>query len=76
MGIVVTSLETSVPWWNRFLEAEPIDRGTWLASEIGDYVGTLLGYPKCDISGAFWASPGGTVLSVRALTKRYRPGIV
>ena len=64
VGVAVTDLERSIPWWTRLLEREPFHRGTWLAAETDDYVGRLLGYPGCDLSGAFWSLPGGTVLEM------------
>ena len=63
-GIVVESLDRSIPWWNRFLQVEPFERKTWKAAELDDYVGRVVGYPDCDLSGAFWALPGGTVIEM------------
>ena len=64
VGVAVTDLDRSIAWWSRLLDSEPFDRGTWLAAEIGDYVGTKVGYPNCDMSAAVWALPGGTVLEL------------
>ena len=64
IGIAVTDLDVSVPWWSYFLDEEPFHQGTWLAAEVEDYVGRILGYPNCDMSGAFWALPGGPVLEM------------
>lgn len=64
IGITVADLEVSVPWWSYFLESDPFMQGTWVAAEIDDYVGDIVGYPDCDMSGAFWALPGGTVLEM------------
>ncbi len=36
---------------------------TWVAAEIDDYVGDIVGYPNCDM-GAFWKLPGGTTLEM------------
>ncbi len=63
-GISVESLDRSIPWWTRFLQSEPFQRGTWTASELDDYVGRVLAYPECDMSAAFWALPGGSVLEL------------
>ena len=64
VGFVVSSIERSIPWWSTFLGREPFDEGTWLSSEIGDYVGRAVGYEGCDLSAAFWSVPGGTVLEL------------
>jgi catechol 2,3-dioxygenase-like lactoylglutathione lyase family enzyme len=64
VGVAVTDLEVSVPWWTRFLEKEPFMQGTWIAADVEDYVGKIVGYPNCDMSGAFWALPGGAVLEM------------
>ncbi|MCY4620395.1 MAG: hypothetical protein OXD34_00965, partial [bacterium] len=64
VGVAVTDLEVSVPWWTRFLEKEPFMQGTWIAADVEDYVGKIVGYPNCDMSGAFWALPGGSVLEM------------
>lgn len=64
VGIVVKDLKASIEWWTRFLGEGPFDVKTWLASESEDYVGRLLDYPDCDMLGAFWALPGGTVLEL------------
>ena len=62
-GIVVESLDRSIPW-NRFLQVEAFERKTWRAAELDDYVGRVVGYPDCDLSGVFWALPGGTVIEM------------
>ena len=64
VGIVVKDLEVSIPWWNHFLEAEPFWKATWLAADIDDYVGHIVGYENCDMTCAFWSLPGGTVLEM------------
>ena len=64
IGIVVKDLEVSIPWWNHFLEAEPFWKATWLAADIDDYVGQIVGYENCDMTCAFWSLPGGTVLEM------------
>ena len=64
IGVAVTDLEVSAPWWTRFLETEPFMQGTWIAADVEDYVGKIVGYPNCDMSGAFWALPGGSVLEM------------
>jgi len=64
VGITVKSLEVSVPWWSYFLEAEPFWQASWLAADIGDYVGHIVGYKDCDMTCAFWELPGGTVLEM------------
>lgn len=64
VGITVTDLEASVEWWTAFLGVAPFDTKTWRADDTDDYVGRIVGYENCDMSGAFWALPGGTVLEL------------
>jgi catechol 2,3-dioxygenase-like lactoylglutathione lyase family enzyme len=64
VGIAVSSLEVSIPWWSEFLGEDPFDQKTWLAEDTDDYVGGIVGYEGCDMSGAYWALPGGTVLEL------------
>lgn len=64
VGIVVSSLERSIPWWSRLLGAEPFQRMTVLAADTEDRIGRIVGYPGCDLSAAAWALPGGTVLEM------------
>lgn len=64
VGIVVSNLDRSIDWWTKFLGDKPLEVKTWLAEETDDYVGRILGYPGCDMSGAFWSLPGGTVLEM------------
>jgi catechol 2,3-dioxygenase-like lactoylglutathione lyase family enzyme len=64
VGIVVSSLDRSIPWWSRLLGAEPFQRVTVLAAETDDRIGRIVGYPGCDLSAAAWALPGGTVLEM------------
>ena len=46
VGVAVTDLEVSVPWWTRFLEEEPFMQGTWIAADVEDYVGKIVGIPQ------------------------------
>lgn len=64
VAFAVTDLDRTIAWWSRLLDSEPFDRGTWRAADIGDYVGTKVGYTNCDMSAAVWALPGGTVLEL------------
>jgi len=64
IGIVVSSLDRSIPWWSRLLGAEPFQRTTVLAADTDDRIGRIVGYPGCDVSAAAWALPGGTVLEM------------
>ena len=64
VGITVSDLDVSIPWWTTFLGEEPFAVKTWYAKDTEDYVGRLVGYRDCDMSGAFWALPGGTVLEL------------
>lgn len=64
VGFVVSDLEQSITWWSLFLGQEPFDQGTWLAADIDNYVGRMVGYEACDLSAAFWSLPGGTVLEL------------
>lgn len=64
VGIVVSSLDRSIPWWSRLLGAEPFQRVTVRAADTDDRIGRIVGYPGCDLSAAAWALPGGTVLEM------------
>ncbi len=75
VGTVVSDLDVSIRWWTTFLGDEPFEVKTWLASEVDDYVGRIVGYDQCDMSGAYWTLPGGTVLELLEYHNP-QPGIV
>jgi len=65
VGIVVKDLSVSIPWWSTLLQAEPLDDvRTWRPEETDDYAGRIVGYCGCEMSGAFWSLPGGTILEM------------
>jgi catechol 2,3-dioxygenase-like lactoylglutathione lyase family enzyme len=71
VGFAVGSLDRSVEWYSRFLEAPPVLRKVWDV----EYVGRMLAIPGVQIECAFWELPGGTTLELIEYLEP-RPGIV
>jgi catechol 2,3-dioxygenase-like lactoylglutathione lyase family enzyme len=60
VGFAVGSLDRSVEWYSRFLEAPPVLRKVWDV----EYVGRMLDMPGVKIECAFWKLPGGATLEL------------
>lgn len=60
VGLTVTSLDASTPFYTRLLGAEPFARLAWDAP----YLGRVGGYDRVRLEGAFWKLPGGLTLEL------------
>src|SRR5262249_13972248 len=71
VGLAVTSLDRSVDWYSRFLQAPPVLRKVWDV----EYIARMLRIPGVEIECAFWKLPGGTTLELIEY-REPRPGTV
>ena len=71
VGFAVSSLDRSVEWYSKFLEAPPVLRKVWDV----EYIARMLRIPGVKIECAFWELPGGTTLELIEYLEP-QPGIV
>jgi catechol 2,3-dioxygenase-like lactoylglutathione lyase family enzyme len=63
VGVTVSSLERSIPFYTELLGEGPLARLAW-GPERDAFVGHIIGYERPTIEAAFFGLPGGSILEL------------